>query len=78
MSRIGKKIIDIPAGVTITQDNATVTVTGPKGSLTQELFPGISLEISESGAEVKVDNEKDKKQRATWGLARSLIANMVE
>lgn len=43
MSRIGKAIIEVPAGVTITENNGVVTVKGPKGELSQELTSGISF-----------------------------------
>ena len=45
MSRIGKKPIEIPAGVEVKLDGTTITVKGPKGTLTRELHPNITVEI---------------------------------
>jgi len=76
MSRIGKAIITIPAGITITQNEGVVTVKGPKGELTQELTEGITLEQNDS--ELTVSRPSDSKQhRALHGLYRALINNMI-
>ena len=76
MSRIGKAIITIPAGVTITQNEGVVTVKGPKGELTQELTEGITLEQNEG--QLTVSRPSDSKQhRALHGLYRALINNMI-
>lgn len=77
MSRIGKKPIAIPAGVEVKLDGNTVTVKGPKGTLTQAVHPNMEVKIE--GAEVTVARPNDQKEnRALHGLTRSLIANMVE
>ena len=77
MSRIGKKPIAIPAGVEVKQDGNSVTVKGPKGTLTQEFNP--NMEIKVEGNEVTVARPNDEKEnRALHGLTRSLLANMVE
>lgn len=77
MSRIGKAIITIPAGVTITENEGVVTVKGPKGELSQELTGGISLEQNDS--ELTVNRPSDSKQhKALHGLYRALINNMVQ
>ncbi|WP_297985519.1 50S ribosomal protein L6 [uncultured Chryseobacterium sp.] len=77
MSRIGKAIITIPAGVTITENEGVVTVKGPKGELSQELTGGISLEQNDS--ELTVSRPSDSKQhKALHGLYRALINNMVQ
>jgi len=78
MSRIGKKVIAIPAGVTITVDSAnTVKVKGPKGELSQVIDRDIKLEIN--GNEATVTRPTDQiRHRALHGLYRSLIANMVK
>lgn len=77
MSRIGRKPINIPAGVTVSVDNGVVTVKGPKGQLTQKVHPNISVEID--GAVVNVTRPNDEKlNRSLHGLTRTLIANMVE
>ncbi len=78
MSRIGKKIIAVPQGVTVAVENGVITVTGPKGSLQQQLHPVVSIEQNEEGLQVKVANEENKQQRAVWGLFGSLIRNMIE
>ena len=77
MSRIGKQPITIPQGVTITVDNDLITVSGPKGSLTQSTLPGINLEQSDSSLTVTRINDEPK-NRAKHGLMRSLINNMVQ
>lgn len=76
MSRIGKLPINIPAGVTVSVADTVVTVKGPKGTLTQDVNPNISIEIN--GSECLVTRPNDEKQnRAMHGLYRSLINNMV-
>lgn len=76
MSRIGKAIITIPSGVTITEKDGIVTVKGPKGELTQELTGGITLE--QKDGELTVNRPSDSKQhKALHGLYRALINNMV-
>ena len=76
MSRIGKLPISVPAGVTITVQDALVTVKGPKGVLTQEIDPNITVTVE--GGICTVSRQDDEKQnRAFHGLYRSLIHNMV-
>ncbi|MBB4806503.1 large subunit ribosomal protein L6 [Chryseobacterium defluvii] len=76
MSRIGKAIITIPAGVTITENEGVVTVKGPKGELSQGLTGGITLE--QKDGELNVNRPSDSKQhRALHGLYRALINNMI-
>ncbi len=77
MSRVGKKIILIPAGVEMKTDGSVVVVKGPKGELKQELHPHVSVEIKDGQASVKIKDETDKSQRALWGLFGSLLKNMV-
>ena len=77
MSRIGKAIIEIPAGVTITEKDGLVTVKGPKGELTQQLNEGITLR-QEDGV-LTLDRASESKQhKALHGLYRALINNMVQ
>ncbi len=77
MSRIGKKNIEVPAGVTITVDkNNVVTVKGPKGSLTQELDRDMKVEIGEGVANIVRPTDQIR-HRAMHGLYRSLVSNMV-
>ena len=78
MSRIGRMPISVPAGVEITigADNL-VTVKGPKGTLTQQLSPAMT--IAQEGAELHVTRPNDAKEnRALHGLTRALLNNMVE
>ena len=77
MSRIGRKPINIPAGVDVKLDNGVITVKGPKGTLTQKIHPNMTVEIEGAVIEVKRPND-DKLNRSLHGLTRSLIANMVE
>ena len=77
MSRIGRKPIELPAGVEFKVENNLVTVKGPKGTLTQQIHP--NMEIVQEGAVVTVKRPNDAKQnRSLHGLSRTLIANMVE
>ncbi|NAW52083.1 50S ribosomal protein L6 [Elizabethkingia argentiflava] len=76
MSRIGHAIIEIPAGVTITEKDGIVTVKGPKGELTQQLTGGITLE--QQDGQLSLKRPLDSKQhKALHGLYRALIHNMV-
>lgn len=78
MSRIGKKIINIPAGVSIDIDKSNlVTVSGPKGKLTQLVDIDIAVSIEENQLTVSRPTEQ-KRHKALHGLYRSLINNMVE
>jgi large subunit ribosomal protein L6 len=76
MSRIGKAIITIPAGVTVSEKDGVVTVKGPKGELTQELTDGITLE-QEDGVLTFSRPSESKQHRALHGLYRALINNMI-
>lgn len=77
MSRIGKLPIEIPAGVEFDVADSTVTVTGPRGTLRQDVPRPITLE--RDGDVVLVRRPDDERQnRSLHGLARSLLANMVE
>ena len=77
MSRIGKKPVSIPKGVTISVANSVVTVKGPKGTLTQEIDRDIVIEITETELIVKRPTEQIR-HRAMHGLYRSLISNLVK
>lgn len=77
MSRIGRLPVAIPAGVTVSAANNVVTVKGPKGSLSQEIKPEITVEVK--GNEVVVTRANDEKLVKSYhGLYRQLINNMVE
>ncbi|MSO50186.1 MAG: 50S ribosomal protein L6 [Acidobacteria bacterium] len=76
MSRIGKKPIPVPKGVTVNVSAGAVEVKGPKGSLKQPLPPGIKFELK--GAELVATQEQEGKEWGKFhGLARSLVANAV-
>jgi large subunit ribosomal protein L6 len=77
MSRIGRKPITVPEGVSVSLAPGRVTVNGPKGELDQALSPRI--EITEQDGALTVKRPTDRGQdRALHGLTRSLVANMVE
>lgn len=77
MSRVGKLPMSIPAGVTINIDkNSVVTVTGPKGTLTQAIDPDITLK-QEDGVLTVVRPSDQKRHKALHGLYRALIYNMI-
>jgi large subunit ribosomal protein L6 len=76
MSRIGKKPIPVPDGVTVSIDGTTVQVKGPKGELTQTFNPEMSIELN--GQELTVSRPSDhRRHRSLHGLTRALLANMV-
>lgn len=77
MSRIGKKPVVVPSGVTIELNDETLKVKGPKGELTLVIHPKVLIEQKDSEIIVNVKRPEDKSQRALWGLFRSLISNMV-
>jgi large subunit ribosomal protein L6 len=77
MSRIGKRPIPLPAGVTISIESERVTVNGPKGELTERIPRDI--EVAHEGEEIIVKRPTDRgEHRALHGLTRTLVANMVE
>jgi large subunit ribosomal protein L6 len=77
MSRIGKKPVAIPGGVTATIDNGTLSVKGPKGTLTLGLSDLIDYKVE--GSEISVKPANDTRQaRAFWGMQRTLVSNLVE
>ncbi|KQR95555.1 50S ribosomal protein L6 [Chryseobacterium sp. Leaf180] len=76
MSRIGKAIITVPAGITVSEKDGVVTVKGPKGELSQELKDGITLE--QNDGVLTFSRPSDSKQhRALHGLYRALVNNMI-
>ena len=76
MSRIGKKPIPLPSGVKVQVAEGKVTVTGPQGKLNQLIPPRVDLEIGKTEILVKPQDDS-RLTRAYWGLARTLVANMV-
>ena len=77
MSRIGKLPITIPAGVTVTIDQGTVKVKGPRGELSHTLPAGITIERTDNTLNVARASEETN-HKSLHGLSRSLVANMVE
>jgi large subunit ribosomal protein L6 len=76
MSRIGKRPIVIPAGVTVALDGQTIKVKGPKGELSWTVVD--EIEVKQEGAELLLSpRDESKRARGMWGLSRSLVANMV-
>ena len=76
MSRIGRKPINIPAGVTATIADGVITVKGPKGTLDFAYNPAMTVEIKDNIIEVTRPNDA-KENRSLHGLTRTLISNMV-
>ena len=75
MSRIGKKPIEIPAGVEVKIVGQQLSVKGPKGELSLRVRPEIKIEMKDNKILVSTQDEEAK---AFWGLTRALIANMVQ
>ena len=76
MSRIGKKPVTLPSGVTATIDGQTVAVRGPKGTLSFTATDDVTLK-SEDGALTVTPRGLSKRARQQWGLSRSMVANLV-
>ena len=77
MSRIGKKAVPVPAGVTVSVSGQNVSVKGPKGELKLVLVEHVLAKM-EAGA-VKVDpKDQSKLARSCWGMSRTLVANMIK
>jgi large subunit ribosomal protein L6 len=77
MSRIGKKLITIPAKVEVKIDDQTISVNGPKGKLEQTIHPDITVAKNEDGQLVVTRPSDQRQHRALHGLTRALVANMV-
>ncbi|VHD68017.1 50S ribosomal protein L6 [Streptococcus pyogenes] len=76
MSRIGNKVITMPAGVELTNNNNVITVKGPKGELTREFNKNIEIKVE--GTEIKVVRPNDSKEMKTiHGTTRANLNNMV-
>lgn len=76
MSRIGKKPVSIPSGVTASIDSGVLSVKGPKGTLSLTLREEISYTLDDGGILVKPANDS-KAARAFWGMQRTLVQNLV-
>jgi len=77
MSRIGRKPVPVPNGVTVTVNGQAITVKGPKGELSRKLHPDMQVKLEDGTVTVNRPSDEDR-HRALHGLTRSLIANMVE
>ncbi len=77
MSRIGKKPVPIPSGVTVTLEDGSVTVKGPKGQLEAALVDLVNVSIEGDEVVVKPINDT-KPARSAWGMTRTIIANMIQ
>lgn len=77
MSRIGRKPVPVPNGVTVTVNGPAITVKGPKGELSRKLHPDMQVKVENGTVTVNRPSDEDQ-HRALHGLTRSLIANMVE
>ena len=78
MSRIGKRPIEVPAGVIVSVDPGRVTVAGPKGELRQEVPQRMAISQADDGTITVARPTERGEDRALHGLTRTLIANMVE
>jgi large subunit ribosomal protein L6 len=77
MSRIGKKAVPVPQGVTVNVAGQTVSVKGPKGELKFALAEQVLAKLDKEG--VKVDpRDQSKAARACWGMSRAMIAGMIK
>jgi large subunit ribosomal protein L6 len=77
MSRIGRLPISVPAGVDVTIDGRTVSVKGPKGSLTHAVAAPIEIAKAEDGTVVVSRPNDERMSKALHGLTRTLVANMI-
>jgi len=76
MSRIGKKPVPVPAGVTAAIEGKTLNVKGPKGTLSIDLADEVTYEIGDGGISVQPANDT-KRARSFWGMQRTLVANLI-
>jgi large subunit ribosomal protein L6 len=77
MSRIGKKAVSVPTGVTVNVNGQTVVVKGPKGELKEVLNEQVLVKMEEGGVKVDPINQT-KLARSSWGMSRTLVQNMVK
>ena len=76
MSRIGKKPVSLPKGVTASVEGQTVKVKGPKGELSVKLVPQVTASVGEHGITITPDKAQERAAQM-WGLSRSLVNNLV-
>ena len=77
MSRVGKKAIEIPAGVTVDLSNGKIKVAGPKGELLIDAYKGIDLKLEDNTIVVANTDETDRNLNAMHGTMRALVNNMI-
>jgi large subunit ribosomal protein L6 len=76
MSRIGKKPVSVPKGVTANIEGQTVTAKGPKGQLAVLLVDDVTVAMTDGG--IKIDpRDETKRARAMWGMSRTMVQNIV-
>jgi large subunit ribosomal protein L6 len=76
MSRIGKRAVAVPSGITADVEGQTVKVKGPKGALSAVLPDEVSVKLD--GGQIKVDPRSEtKRARSQWGTSRTLVANLI-
>jgi large subunit ribosomal protein L6 len=76
MSRIGKKPVPVPSGVTATIDGQQITAKGPKGELSVVLVEDVLAKMTDDGIEVRPRGDS-KRARAMWGMSRTLVSNIL-
>jgi large subunit ribosomal protein L6 len=76
MSRIGKKAVSVPSGVTVNVNGSTVSVKGPKGELKEVLNDQVLVKMEQGGVKVDPINQT-KLARSSWGMSRTLVRNMM-
>ncbi len=77
MSRIGKKSVAIPDGVTAVMEDGLVKIKGPKGELSTPMVDDLTYDLADGSLQVKPAN-KSKDARAFWGMQRTLVQNLVD
>ena len=76
MSRIGKKAVDLPSGVTASVSGQTIEVTGPKGVRTFKATDDVTMTVEDNAVSV-TPRGKSKRARQQWGMSRTMVANLV-
>lgn len=78
MSKIGKKIINVPNGVEVRIEDGVIFVKGPKGELKRTISGALDVNIENSIIKIQLRDNVGKDSSALWGLTRALIANMIK
>jgi large subunit ribosomal protein L6 len=76
MSRIGKRPVSVPNGVTTKVEGQTISVKGPRGELALTLVDDVTIELGDDGITV-APRDESKRARSMWGMSRSLVENLV-